>query len=84
LSGQPTMHPHWASAFKNLTIRSWIASTIWNHPERFARAKALILKGLAEGHLKPVIARQFELDEIVEAHRYLESNAQVGKIVVVP
>jgi len=84
LSGQPTMHPHWASAFKNLSIRSWIASTIWNHPERFARARALILRGLAEGHLKPVIARQFKLDEIVEAHRYLESNAQVGKIVVVP
>ena len=84
LSGQPTTHPHWPSALKNLTIRSWIASTIWNHPERFARAKALILKGLAEGHLKPVIARTFGLDQIVEAHRYLEANAQVGKIVVVP
>jgi NADPH:quinone reductase-like Zn-dependent oxidoreductase len=84
LSGQPTTHPHWASAFKNLTIRSWIASTIWNHPERFARAKTMILRGLAEGRLKPVIARQFKLDEIVEAHRYLESNAQVGKIIVVP
>lgn len=84
LSGQPTTHPHWPSALKNLTIRSWVASTIWNHPERFARGKALILRGLAEGHLKPVIARQFKLDEIVEAHRYLESNAQVGKIVVVP
>ncbi|MFC7107638.1 zinc-binding dehydrogenase [Nonomuraea rubra] len=26
--------------------------------------------------------RTFELEEIAEAHRYLESNAQVGKIVV--
>jgi NADPH:quinone reductase-like Zn-dependent oxidoreductase len=84
LSGQPTTHPHWASALKNLTIRSWIASTIWNNPERFARAKARVLGGLAEGTLKPVIARTFRLDEIVAAHRYLESNAQVGKIVVVP
>ena len=84
LSGQPTAHPHWPSAMKNLTIRSWIASTIWNHPERFERAKALILRGLAEGKLKPVIARTFRLDEIVEAHRYLESNVQVGKIVVLP
>jgi NADPH:quinone reductase-like Zn-dependent oxidoreductase len=84
LSGQPTTHPHWASALKNLTIRSWVASTIWNHPERFARAQARVLRGLAEGQLKPVIARTFRLDEIVEAHRYLESNQQVGKIVVVP
>jgi NADPH:quinone reductase len=84
LSGQPTMHPHWPAAFKNLSIRGWVASTIWNHPERFARAKELVLRGLAEGHLKPVIAKTFRLDEIVEAHRYLESNQQMGKIVVLP
>ena len=84
LSGQPTMHPHWPAAFKNLSIRGWVASTIWNHPERFARAQALILHGLAEGKLKPVIARTFKLDEIVEAHRFLESNQQMGKIVVTP
>ena len=35
LSGQPTMHPHWPAAFKNLSIRGWVASTIWNYPERF-------------------------------------------------
>jgi NADPH:quinone reductase-like Zn-dependent oxidoreductase len=31
---------------------------------------------------KPVIAKTFPLGEIVEAHRYLESNQQLGKIVV--
>jgi NADPH:quinone reductase-like Zn-dependent oxidoreductase len=84
LSGQPTLHPHWPAAFKNLSIRGWVASTIWNHPERFERAKDLVLRGLAEGKLKPVIARTFELDQIVEAHRFLESNEQMGKIVVTP
>lgn len=84
LSGQPTIHPHWPAAFKNLSIRGWVASTIWNHPERFARTKELILRGLSEGHLKPLIAKTFRLDDIVEAHRYLESNAQIGKLVVTP
>jgi len=84
LSGQPTLHPHWPAALKNLSIRGWVASTIWNYPERFARNKALILRGLADGRLKPVIARTFKLDQIVEAHRYLESNQQMGKIVVTP
>ena len=84
LSGQPTMHPHWPAAFKNLSIRGWVASTIWNHPERFARNQLLILRGLADGKLKPVIAKTFRLDQIVEAHRYLESNQQMGKIVVTP
>jgi NADPH:quinone reductase-like Zn-dependent oxidoreductase len=82
LSGQPTPYPHWQSAFKGLSLRGWVASEIWNYPERFGPAKDLILKGLADGRLKPVIAKTFKLDDIVEAHRYLESNAQVGKVVV--
>ena len=82
LSGQPTMHPHWPAALKNLAIRGWVASTIWNRPDRFAHAQELIRAGLAAGHLRPVIAKTFPLAEIVEAHRYLESNQQVGKVVV--
>jgi len=82
LSGQPTPYPHWPAAFKNLSIRGWVASTIWNHPERFARGEGLIRQGLKEGRLKPVVDRVFKLDDIAEAHRYLESNRQVGKIVV--
>jgi NADPH:quinone reductase-like Zn-dependent oxidoreductase len=82
LSGQPTPYPHWPAALKSLSVRGWVASFIWNKPERFARNHALILRGLAAGHLRPVVARTFPLAQIVEAHRYLESNQQVGKIVV--
>jgi NADPH:quinone reductase-like Zn-dependent oxidoreductase len=82
LSGQPTTHPHWSSAFKGIAVRSWIASNIWSRPERFAHVQDVILRGLAGGHLTPVIARTFPLEEIVAAHQYLESNQQVGKIVV--
>lgn len=34
------------------------------------------------GTLQPVIDRRFALAEIVEAHRYMETNASVGKIVI--
>ena len=37
---------------------------------------------LANGKLKPLVARTFSLDQIVEAHRFMESNEQIGKIVV--
>jgi NADPH:quinone reductase-like Zn-dependent oxidoreductase len=33
-------------------------------------------------HCRPIIAKTFPLEEIVEAHRYLESNQQIGKVVV--
>ena len=36
----------------------------------------------ANGTLKPVIDKTFPLENIVEAHRYLESNQHVGKVVV--
>jgi len=82
LSGQPTPYPHWPAALKGLSLRGWVASAIWNKPHRFARYRDLILRGLAEGHLKPVIAKTFSLSQIVEANRYLESNQQIGKVVV--
>jgi len=83
LSGQPTPYPHWPMAFKGCSMRGWVASEIWNHPHRFDNARERILLGLAGGHLSPVIAKVFEgLDSLVEANRYLESNAQVGKVVV--
>jgi NADPH:quinone reductase-like Zn-dependent oxidoreductase len=82
LSGQPTPYPHWPAALKGLSLRGWVASSIWNKPERFARNRELILQGLAAGRLRPVIAKTFPLAQIVEAHRYLESNQQLGKIVV--
>ena len=34
------------------------------------------------GVLKPVIDRRFSFDQIADAHRYMESNANVGKIVI--
>ncbi len=83
LSGQPTPFPHWQAAFKGLSVRGWVASEIWNHPARKAKALEIILLGLKGGQLRPVIAKTFKLDQIVEAHRYMESNQQVGKVVVV-
>jgi NADPH:quinone reductase-like Zn-dependent oxidoreductase len=82
LSGEATPYPHWSAAIKGLSLRGWVASQIWNKPHRFEAYKNLILRGLAGGQLKPVISKTFPLSRIVEAHRYLESNQQIGKIVV--
>ncbi|MCA1442716.1 zinc-binding dehydrogenase, partial [Ensifer sp. IC4062] len=60
----------------------YLVHEIISDPARLTAAKAFILEGLTEGSLRPVIARTFPFDEIVEAHRFLESNEQFGKIVV--
>ena len=46
------------------------------------RAKAFILQGLKSGALRPIIAKTFTLNDIQDAHRFLEANQQIGKIVV--
>lgn len=82
LSEQPTPYPHWNMAFKGLSMRGWVASEIWNHPHRYKAAQERILLGLKLGRLKPVIAKTFPFAQIVEANRFLESNQQIGKVVV--
>lgn len=67
---------------KDLTIRGYQLFEITEDPERLDRAKAFISKGLEEKALNPLIAKTFKLGQIVEAHQYMESNAQIGKIVV--
>jgi NADPH2:quinone reductase len=41
-----------------------------------------ILPAFNEGRIAPIVDRVFPLDEIAAAKEYMESNAQVGKIVV--
>jgi NADPH:quinone reductase-like Zn-dependent oxidoreductase len=65
-----------------LNMRTYTLFETTTDEERLRRAEAFIFSGLRGGAFKPVVDRVFDLDDIVEAHRYLESNAQVGKIVV--
>ena len=64
------------------TIRGYVLHEITSDPERLERGKKFVNDGLADGTFKPLVARTFPLEQIVEAHRYLESNQQIGKIVV--
>lgn len=65
-----------------LTLRGYTLFEVTSDPARLSRGVAFVERGLADGALAPIIARVFPLDQIVEAHRYLESNEQIGKIVV--
>lgn len=82
LSGEPTPFPLFRALTRSLTLRGFVYSEIVKDPSKLAAAKDFILDGLASGALRPIITRTFPFDAIVEAHRYLESNQQMGKIVV--
>jgi NADPH:quinone reductase-like Zn-dependent oxidoreductase len=82
LSPEPTPFPLFTVLGKSLTLRGYLVHEITGDAARLEAAKAFILEGLRSGALQPVIAKTFPFDQIVEAHRYLESNEQFGKVVV--
>lgn len=82
LSPEPTPLPLFEVLGKMLTIRGYLLFEFTSDPAKLERAKEYAIAGLASGQLKPIVAKTFPLDQIVEAHRYLESNQQIGKIVV--
>jgi NADPH:quinone reductase len=81
LSPEPTPFPRVALG-NRLAVRGYIYNEITTDPQRLEAAKRFILDGLASGELRPIVAKTFPLEAIADAHRYLESNQQIGKIVV--
>jgi NADPH:quinone reductase-like Zn-dependent oxidoreductase len=81
LASEPTPYPLFTALAKGLTIRAYTLFELTRDPV-FPKAKQYILDHLASGAFKPLINKTFPFAEIVEAHRYMESNAQVGKIVI--
>jgi NADPH:quinone reductase-like Zn-dependent oxidoreductase len=83
LSGEPTPFP--AETLPDLWMRSYTLFAMTHDEERLRRAGAFVGAGLRSGDFRPQVDRVFSgLDSIVEAHTYLESGAQVGKIVLTP
>jgi NADPH:quinone reductase-like Zn-dependent oxidoreductase len=82
LSGEPTPYPGLELGMPPVSLRTYLIFEVTTLPERLRRAEAFVASGLRSGAFRPVVDRTFDLAGIVEAHRYLESNAHTGKIVV--
>jgi NADPH:quinone reductase-like Zn-dependent oxidoreductase len=64
------------------TVKGYSIGLVTGNEARRKVAVEYVVSGLTSGALKPVIYRTFKFDDMVEVHRYLESNDQFGKIVV--
>ncbi|WP_244943127.1 zinc-binding dehydrogenase [Streptomyces inhibens] len=66
-----------------LTVHTYANGALARTEAYRRRAAAFIGSGLASGALAPVIAETFDgLEQVADAHRLMESNTHMGKIVV--
>ncbi len=56
---------------------------LWSEHQKIAPLLELLLEEFRTGRLRPVVARTFRLEEAAEAHRFIQSRANIGKVVLV-
>ncbi len=77
LSGEVTPFPLAEAAMRGVSVRGYILMEVpHKEPVKY------IFERLADGRFVPKIAKTFPFAQSVEAYRYLESNQQVGKVVI--
>lgn len=82
LDNEPTPYPLFTALAKGLTIRGYTLFEITQDRERLEDAKAFLLPLFNAKKLIPVVDKVFTFSQIQQAHEYMESNNQMGKIVV--
>jgi NADPH:quinone reductase-like Zn-dependent oxidoreductase len=82
LSMQPTPFPMMQAFPKGLSVRTYSLMEIVPQPQVIQPATQYIYDRLADGRLKPKIAKTFPFAQSADAYRYLESNEQIGKVVI--
>jgi NADPH:quinone reductase-like Zn-dependent oxidoreductase len=80
LAGTPTPFP--LSTFgRKIAMFGYTFNELRNTPE-WDKMKSYIFDHLASGAFHPEIARTFPFDQSIEAYKFLESNQQIGKVVI--
>jgi NADPH:quinone reductase-like Zn-dependent oxidoreductase len=82
LAPEPTPFPLFTALSKGLSLRGYTLREVLSDPNLRAKAEQYVFDHVKAGDFKPRIDRVFAFADIVEAHRYMESNEQIGKIVV--
>jgi NADPH:quinone reductase-like Zn-dependent oxidoreductase len=55
---------------------------LWEERGKLATLMAALLEDVAGGRLRPVVARTFPLDRAADAHRFMQSRGNIGKVVL--
>lgn len=83
LSGAPTEVPVFEMMAKRITLQCYTVYGLISDPPKLQAAIAFFLPLFEAGTLAPVVdPERFSLSQIADAFRFMESNDQIGKVVV--
>jgi NADPH:quinone reductase-like Zn-dependent oxidoreductase len=57
---------------------------MWHEPEKVAEWVQAIMAGVSEGWIRPYVDKAFPFGQAGDAHSYMESRKNKGKVVLVP
>jgi NADPH:quinone reductase-like Zn-dependent oxidoreductase len=57
---------------------------MWHEPEKVANWMTVILDGVSEGWVRPHVDKVFPFAQVGDAHTYMESRKNTGKVILVP
>ncbi|MEE9211627.1 MAG: zinc-binding dehydrogenase, partial [Phycisphaeraceae bacterium] len=66
------------------TIRGWAVAHLAAEPDALETGYRFILDGFASGGFRQHVDRVFKLDDVREAHTFMEQGRHIGKLVLVP
>jgi NADPH:quinone reductase-like Zn-dependent oxidoreductase len=81
LAGMPAFRPL-SLMNNNRAVFGLNVGHLWTEMDRLRSAMDLLLAELAVGRIRPVIARTFPLERAADAHRYVQSRANIGKVIL--
>lgn len=82
LSMEPTPFPLFSALGKGLSIRGYTMGEVTRDPALLKTATQYVYDRLQDGRLHPKIAKTFPFANSADAYQYLESNEQIGKVVI--
>jgi NADPH:quinone reductase-like Zn-dependent oxidoreductase len=82
LSMEPTPFPLFSALGKGLSIRGYTLGEITRDPKLLKTATQYVYDRLKDGRLHPKIAKTFPFANSADAYKYIESNEQIGKVVI--
>jgi NADPH:quinone reductase-like Zn-dependent oxidoreductase len=79
----PRFHPV-ALLNKNRGVFGLNLGHMWHEPEKVAEWVEEIMRGIDEGWIRPHVDKAFPFAQAGDAHAYMESRKNTGKVVLVP